>query len=127
MFYLVTAAIVMHNMMVHERIAFDERESESFYDIGDEQLDVSITEHDNDDENSEEGSSVSVQNVVGNFDMSNVKDSTMKYKFIQKRWKKLYSEENSLRLHDAVKKYVFKKHCSNDGSLDMQWWMMTIL
>jgi len=33
MFYLVTATIVMHNMMVEVRVNNDEDETENFYDI----------------------------------------------------------------------------------------------
>ena len=117
MFYLVTASIVMHNMMVHERIGMDERDSENFYDIGDLQLEESSCE--DYDDNSDESTPVSIHNAVGNFDMSNVRDSMLKYSIIQKRWKNLYSEENSLRLQDAVKKFVFKKHYGDDGSLDI--------
>lgn len=117
MFYLVTASIVMHNMMVHERIGMDERDSENFYDIGDLQLEE-LSSEDYDD-NSDESTPVSIHNAVGNFDMSNVRDSMLKYSIIQKRWKNLYSEENSLRLQDAVKKFVFKKHYGDDGSLDI--------
>ena len=57
--------------------------------------------------------------AVGNFDLSNVRDSTLKYSIIQRRWNKLYLEETSLKLQDAVKKYIFKKHFGDDGTLDM--------
>ena len=56
--------------------------------------------------------------IVGDYDISNVMDSVVKYQIVQRRWKKLYSEETSLRLQDAVKKYIFKKHYGNDGTLD---------
>ena len=58
------------------------------------------------------------QNVVGDFDKTNVRDNIRKYAIVQKRWNELYSEENSLRLQDAVKKFVFKKHFGDDGTLD---------
>jgi len=57
--------------------------------------------------------------AVGNFDLSNVRDSTLKYSIIQRRWNKLYLEETSLKLQDVVKKYIFKKHFRDDGTLDM--------
>jgi hypothetical protein len=104
-------------MMVHEQIGMDERDSENFYDIGDFQLEESSCE--DYDDHSDESTPVSIHNAVGNFDMSNVRDSMLKYSIIQKRWKNLYSEENSLRLQDAVKKFVFKKHYGDDGSLDI--------
>jgi hypothetical protein len=45
-------------------------------------------------------------------------DNVLKDAIVQKRWNKLYSEENSLRLQDAVKKSVFKKHFGDDGTLN---------
>lgn len=116
MFYLVTASIVMHNMMVHERIRNDERESENFYDVSD----VHSNDCDSDEDNgsTDDRTSDLNQNVVGDFDKTNVRDNIRKYAIVQKRWNELYSEENSLRLQDAVKKFVFKKHFGDDGTLD---------
>jgi hypothetical protein len=82
-----------------------------------------VTSEDDSDSNANSGDSSSndspAENIVGNFDMSNVRDSTMKYAIVQQRWKKLYSDETSLRLQDAVKKFVFKEHHGDDGSLDI--------
>jgi len=116
MFYLVTASIVMHNMMVHERIGSEERESENFYDIGDMQSNDCDSDEDN-GSNDDRTSDLN-QSAIGDFDKSNVRDNVLKYAIVQKRWNKLYSEENSLRLQDAVKKFVFKKHFGDDGTLD---------
>ena len=126
MFYLVTAAIVMHNMMVHERIRNDERESENFYDVSD----VHSNDCDSDEDNgsTDDRTSDLNQNVVGDFDKMNMRDNVWKYAIVQKRWNELYSEENSLRLQDAVKKSVFKKHFGDDGTLDsLKWQKIMIL
>ena len=122
MFYLAIATIVMHNMMVEERVHNEERESENFYDIGDDQSSIITSEDDSDSTENSHDSSVNDSpdaNIVGNFDLSNVRDSSMKYAIVQQRWKKLYSDETSLRLQDAVKKYVFKEHHGDDGTLDI--------
>ena len=117
MFCLVTATIVMHNMMVKVRVSNEEMGNESFYDIGDCHFEqTSLEEEVVGSEGSVESS---VNMAVGQFDMSNVCDSIMKYSIIQRRWNKLYSEETSLKLQDAVKKYIFKTHFGDDGTLDM--------
>ena len=116
MFYLVTASIVMHNMMVHERIGNEENESETFYDIGD--IQSNVCDSDDEDGSRNDRTPEANQNVFADFDMSNMNDNVLKYAIVQKRWNKLYSEENSLRLQDAVKKSVFKKHFGDDGTLN---------
>ena len=122
MFYLAIATIVMHNMMVEEHVHNEERESENFYDVGDDQSAIVTSEDDSDSSENSHNSSVNdspATNIVGNYDLSNVRESSMKYAIVQQRWKKLYSDETSLRLQDAVKKYVFKEHHGDDGTLDI--------
>ena len=116
MFYLVTASIVMHNMMVYERIGNEENKSETFYDIGD--IQSNVCDSDDEDGSRNDRTPEANQNVFADFDMSNMNDNVLKYAIVQKRWNKLYSEENSLRLQDAVKKSVFKKHFGDDGTLN---------
>jgi hypothetical protein len=122
MFYLAIATIVMHNMMVEERVRNEERESENFYDVGEEQS-VLVSSDDEADSSRDSGDSSTdgslVINTVGNFDMTDVRDSSVKYTIVQRRWNKLYSDETSLRLQDAVKKFVFKEHHGDDGTLDI--------
>ena len=67
---------------------------------------------------SDDSAESNLSTAVGNYDLSNVRDSRLKYAIIQRRWKTLYSEETSLRLQDAVKKYIFKKHFGDDGTLN---------
>ena len=50
--------------------------------------------------------------------MSNARDSVLKYAIVQHRWNKLYSEENSLHLQDAVKS-LYLKNFGDDATLDM--------
>jgi len=116
MFYLVTATIVMHNMMVEVRVDNDEVDNENFYDIGDCHFHQTCLE---DESGSEDSFESNVSMAVGNFDLSHVRDSTLKYSIIQRHWNKLYLEETSLKLQNAVKKYIFKKHFGDDGTLDM--------
>lgn len=73
----------------------------------------------NDDKNSNKNMSVCIHNTAGNFITSNMRDSILKYSIIQQHWNRLHSEENSLRLQDAVEKFVFKKHFGDDGTLDV--------
>jgi hypothetical protein len=91
--FLVTATIVMHNMMVEERMSKDGMESDSFYEVS--QMTSDTNSHDNDSasENMDGGDDV---NVVGNFEITYVRENILKYKIIQERWKKLYSAETSL-------------------------------
>ena len=104
----------MHNMMVEERTSKDEMESDSFYEVSQMTSDTNSHDNDNASENMDGGGDV---NVVVNFDITYVRENILKYKIIQERWKKLYSAETSLRLQDAVKKHVFKKHFGDDGTL----------
>jgi hypothetical protein len=81
MFYLVTATIVMHNMMVEERVRNDEVDNKNFYDIGDGPFKQSSSDEDSVSSQSSIENSESM--AVGNFDLSNVCDSTLKYSIIQ--------------------------------------------
>ncbi len=92
-------------------------ENESYYDV----VDNFPSKTSNEDNISEAGSSTDIDrntNIVGKFDISNVTDNALKYKIVQGHWNKLYLEETSLRLQDTVKKYIFKKHYEDDGTLD---------
>ena len=104
----------MHNMMVEERMSKDELESDGFYEVSQMTSDTNSHDDDNASENMDSGGDV---NVVGNFDITYVRENILKYKIIQERRKKLYSAETLLRLQDAVKKHVFKKHFGDDGTL----------
>ena len=107
MFYLVTATIIMHNMIGEERVRNDQMDNENFYDIGDGPFKQSSS---NEDSVSSQSSIANSEITAGrNFDLSNLRDSTLKYLIIQRRWNKLYLDETSLRLQDAVKKHAFKK------------------
>ena len=78
------------------------------------QSDVSNLDEDDSSENSDCNDD---EAMVGNFDTTCVRESILKYKIVQERWKKLYSAETTLRLQDAVKKNVFKQHYGDDGTL----------
>ncbi len=117
MFYLVTATILMHNMMVEVRVDNNKDETENFYDVGDVNINDSCLEEE-ESVGSDDSAESNLSTAVGNYDLSHVRDSRLKYAIIQRRWKTLYSEETSLRLQDAVKKYIFKKHFGDDGTLN---------
>ena len=87
MFYLITATIVMHNMMVEEWIGYDEIENDSYYDVVDNFQSCSSNGDSITDD--ESGTGIGSNNeIVGEFDISNVADSVIKYKIFQGTWKK---------------------------------------
>ena len=116
-YYLVMATILLHNMMVEVRVDNNEDETENFYDVGDVNINDSCLEEE-ESVGSDDSAESNLSTAVGNYDLSHVRDSRLKYAIIQRRWKTLYSEETSLRLQDAVKKYIFKKHFGDDGTLN---------
>ncbi len=100
--------------MVEVRINNDKTESIDYYN----QVETHC-ESDQDDDDSSVGEDCPVTDVlVDNFNVSSPWENILKYRIVQKRWKKLYSAENSLRLQDAVKKQVFKDYFGDDGTLD---------
>ena len=115
MFYLVTATIIMHNMMVKERVRNYQVDNKNFYGISDGLFKQSSS--DEDSVSSQSSIENSESTAVGNFDLSNVHHSTLKYLIIQRPSNKLYLDETSLRLQDAVKKNVFRKHFGDDRTL----------
>ena len=88
MFCLITATIVMHNMIVKVRVNNDEVDNENFYDIGDCHFDQTCSEEES--VGSEDSVESNVTMAVENFDLSNVHDSTLKYSIIQRCWNELY-------------------------------------
>jgi hypothetical protein len=76
-FYLVTATIVLQNMMVEVRINKDETESVDFFD-------QAGTHHESDcDDNVCGDCSVVDTSVVGNFDTSSCRENILKYRIVQ--------------------------------------------
>ena len=82
-FYLITAKIVMHNMMVEETIDDDELENEDIY-VEDFQHKLDNSGKDN---SSKKNITIGEDNVVGDFGVSNVQGSVLKYKIDQECWK----------------------------------------
>ena len=96
------------------RMKNDETESVDFYDHIDRH-----TVRENDAEDSSVDEDCSIADVfVRNFDMSCSRENILKYRIVQEQWKKLYSTESSLRLHDDIKKQVFKEYFRDDGTVD---------
>ena len=74
-FFLVTATIVMNNMMVKERMSKDKMESDSFYEVSQMTSDTN-SDDDNASENMDGSGDV---NVVGNFDITYVQSFEFRF------------------------------------------------
>ena len=86
-YYLVLVTILLHNMMVEERIRIDETEDCSFFDII----------HDDCDD---EGRNINDMDD-DSYDHSPV-DRNDKSMMVHKRWEELYDHEGSKQLKDAM-------------------------
>ncbi len=100
-YYMVLATILLHNMMVKERIDDEEVEDGSFYDTT---MDANSNEED--EQVTEE---VSDRDDVeySRYDQ-NVIDRRYKAQLIHKRWKELYDNDGSKKLKDAMKRHLYK-------------------
>lgn len=111
----------MHNMMVAKRIGNDEIETHFLwsctYAESANNQDKSDANSSDEDYYNESSDNDSDDATVGTFEITSDRESILKYKIVQERWKKLYSFETSLRLQDALKNHVFKKHFGDDGTL----------
>lgn len=85
-----------------------------FYEVVNLQSSVNSLDEDDSIENSD---SAGDEETAGNFDTTCVRESILTYKIVQECWKRLYTAEISLRLHDAVKRHVFKHLSGEDGTL----------
>ncbi len=91
-YYLVMATILLHNMMVNERVADDEVEDGSFYNtISNE------NNEDNDDETDLDNDAYS----------STPAGRQEKFEMVHRRWAKLYDYEGSKCLKDSMKRHLF--------------------
>jgi hypothetical protein len=96
-------------MMVKVRINNDETESLDLYN---HVKSLGGVNGEDDIDSSEDDVSNFAKAIVGNFDMSSIRDHTLKYRIV------MYSAESSLRLQDAVKEHVYKKNFGDNGTLD---------
>ena len=101
MFYLVTATIVMHNMMVKEQIDDEEVEDGSFYDTT---MDANSNEED--EQVTEEVSDRDDVEYSG-YDQ-NIMDRRHKAQLVHKKWEELYDNVGSKKLKDAMKRHLYK-------------------
>jgi hypothetical protein len=92
LFYLVTATIVLHNMMVEVRIKIYKMESVDLYNHVNMQCELNS---DDEVDSSEDGDSNVAEVTVGNFDMSCARGNILKYRILQERWKSY----TPLRIH----------------------------
>jgi hypothetical protein len=98
-------------MMVEARCENGEEESESNYEYSDSIDDTA----NNANENTNAGN---IQQVPLSYDSNNGRDNVDKYAMAHRRWEYLYSAEGAIKLHDAVKRHVYKAKFGDDGTLD---------
>ncbi len=98
--------ILLHNVMVKERVANDEVEDASFY-----------FSSDSNDENSEE---MEPEDNGYNNSPSARHD---KFKMAHKRWEELYSYEGSKELKDSMKRNLYSEKFGNDALSTAHLWM----
>jgi Mor family transcriptional regulator len=98
---MVLASILLHNMMVKERIGDDEVEDGALYDTT---MDANSNEED--EQVTEE---VSDRNDVeyNSYD-KNIIDRRDKAQLVHKRWEELYDNIGSKKLKDAMKRHLYK-------------------
>jgi len=108
-FYLVMATILLHNMMVEERVANDEVEDSSFY--------TSICNE------SEEEDSEYVEESDEDVYISTPAGQHEKFEMVHKRWAELYDYEGSKYLKDSMKRHLFCEKFGNDALNRAHLWM----
>ena len=92
---LVMATILLHNMMVEERIESDEIEDGSFYS--------SIRNEDDEDDEEEE-------NDLDNIEYNATPEGRIdKFQMVHKRWSELYDFEGSRYLKDSMKRHLYSQ------------------
>ena len=94
-------------------------ESDEFYEVWNYGSDDNKSDDNESIESTSDVNDSEKCKLVGDFDTYDIRDNMLKYNIIQQRWKTLYNTESSLRLQDAVKKYLYKKHVGKDASLDV--------
>lgn len=93
-YHLVMATILLHNMMVEERVQSDEVEDGSFYNT--------VFNEDN-EENEEESDNDSDEYN------STPAGRHQKFQMVHKRWSELYDYEGSKYLKDAMKRHLYSQ------------------
>jgi hypothetical protein len=107
-YYVVLACILLHNMMVEERVKEDEMEDSSFYNrVFDEY---------------ENGSEYEEDDEVGGYDQ-NLMDRRDKSTIAHRRWEELYDYEGSKKLRDAMKRHLYKEKYGESALDAAHLWM----
>lgn len=113
-FYVVSAVIAMHNMMVQYRVEHEGVvESASFYAVSNlEDAEGGIDDNGVDESNE--------RDAVGclNYDPTNQSDYNAKYAMVQKRWSELYDAKEAKRLQQAVINQLYFDRFGEEGLAD---------
>eukprot|EP00804_Cyclotella_cryptica_P015099 CCRYP_000680-RA/>CCRYP_000680-RA protein AED:0.00 eAED:0.00 QI:23/-1/1/1/-1/1/1/26/445 len=105
---LVMATILLHNMMVEERVADDDVEDGAFYNtICNEDNDENEEETDNDDE-------AYSSTPAGRHE---------KFEMVHRRWAELYNYEGSKYLKDAMKRHLYSEKFGKNAMENAHLWM----
>ena len=111
-FYVVKAAVVMHNMMLEERIRYDDIDSEEHY------VEIELER-----ENMNPHELAILENEVHN----NVVRVTVmrteysfKYESAARKWNELNHIGNAIKLKDALKKHMYKTRYGDEGLLECE-------
>ena len=107
-YYLVMATILLHNMMVKERISNDEIEDASLY-----------FNSESDDDNSEE-----MEPEEGGYNHS-PSARREKSNMVHKRWQELYNCEGSKELKDSMKRHLYIEKFGNDALSTAHLWLQS--
>ena len=99
-YYLAMASILLHNMMVEERVSNGEVEDESFYN-------TTLSDVDEDGE-------VDMTLENAGFDQNPI-DRHNKFQVVHKRWEELYDYEGSMKLRESVKRHLYTVKYGKDA------------
>ncbi len=111
-YYLVVATILLHNVMVEERMSNDEVEDASFYNYN-----KICSNNDNDDECAEQ---VNLDSDGYDKTSANRHD---KFKMVHKWWEDLYDYEGSKNLKDSMKRHLYSEMFGTDALSTAHRWM----
>ncbi len=107
-YYLVMATILLHNMMINERVADDEVEDGSFYNT---------LCNENDEDNDEE---TDLDNDAYNMTSAGRQE---KFQMVHRRWAELYDYEGSKYLKDSMKRHLFCEKFGKTALEQAHLWM----
>jgi hypothetical protein len=119
-FYVVKCAIILHNMMVNERIHLDEIECEENY------MDLSryrpnqtdINKHQSLRQQASHSPHLFDENAMNPDNIRAMADNSFRYNCAAKKWNKLYGISVAINLQDALKRHLYKTSYGDEGLVD---------